>query len=110
MTSDSGPNPEPADMTRRSWIGLAMSLPVLALEMGSHFTGLHRWFGPQNSNGLQLVLAAPVVLWGGWPGLTAVSNTRVGALAAERASGSAFSVSTAGCPTALPKLGHMQTF
>jgi Cu+-exporting ATPase len=64
---DSGPNPELVDMTRRFWIGLALTLPVFALEMGSHFTGLHMWLGSQASNWLQLVLATPVVLWAGWP-------------------------------------------
>ena len=32
-TAESGPNPELVDMTRRFWIGLVLSLPVLALEM-----------------------------------------------------------------------------
>ena len=38
--ADSGPNPELADMTRRFWIGLALALPVMVLEMGGHF-GAH---------------------------------------------------------------------
>lgn len=65
----SGPheNAELADMMRLFWIGLALSLPVVALEMGGHFLGLHRWIGGQLSNWLQLVLATPVVLWAGWP-------------------------------------------
>ena len=62
-----GPNEELIDMTRRFWIGLAISLPVLALEMGGHFTGLHLLLGKQTSNWLQLLLATPVVLWAGWP-------------------------------------------
>lgn len=66
-TTDSGPSAELVDMTRRFWIGLALSLPVLALEMGGHLTGLHQWFGQQKSNWIQLVLATPVVLWAGWP-------------------------------------------
>jgi P-type Cu+ transporter len=60
-------NPELADMTRRFWIGLALTVPVFALEMGGHLTGLHRWLGQQTSNWAQLVLATPVVLWAGWP-------------------------------------------
>lgn len=44
-----------------------LSLPVLALEMGGHMTGLHQWLGAQTSNWLQLLLATPVVLWAGWP-------------------------------------------
>ena len=66
-TADAGPNPELADMTRRFWIGLALTLPVFALEMGGHLTDLHMWLGSQTSNWIQLVLATPVVLWAGWP-------------------------------------------
>ena len=65
--AETGPNPELIDMTRRFWIGLVVSLPVLALEMGGHLTGLMMVLGKQNSNWLQLVLATPVVLWAGWP-------------------------------------------
>lgn len=67
VTADAGPNPELVDMTRRFWIGLALSLPVLALEMGSHLTGLDHVIGRSTSNWLQLALATPVVLWAGWP-------------------------------------------
>ncbi|WP_156466975.1 heavy metal-binding domain-containing protein, partial [Phenylobacterium sp. CCH9-H3] len=66
-TADSGPNPELADMTRRFWIGLALALPVLALEMGGHVFDLHRWISPATSNWVQFALATPVVLWAGWP-------------------------------------------
>jgi Cu+-exporting ATPase len=62
-----GPNPELADMTRRFWIGLALAVPVVALEMGEHFTNLHMIVGQSASNWIQLVLATPVVLWAGWP-------------------------------------------
>jgi Cu+-exporting ATPase len=61
------PNPELRDMNRRFWVGLVLSLPVLALEMGGEMLGLRRALGPLLSNGLQLVLATPVVLWCGWP-------------------------------------------
>ena len=67
VTADSGPNPELIDMTRRFWIGAALALPVLVLEMGGHLTGLHRMLGQQLSNWLQFLLATPVVLWAGWP-------------------------------------------
>nr|WP_246035112.1 copper-translocating P-type ATPase [Rhizobium rosettiformans] len=66
-TLETGPSPELADMSRRFWIGLVLSIPVLALEMGGHLTNLHMLLGPQTSNWLQLVLATPVVLWAGWP-------------------------------------------
>jgi Cu+-exporting ATPase len=64
---DHGPHPELVDMTRRFWIGLALTLPVLALEMGGHLTGLHMLLGKTTSNWLQLIFATPVVLWAGWP-------------------------------------------
>ena len=65
--SESGPNPELVDMTRRFWIGLVLSLPVLALEMGGHLTNLHMLLGKTLSNWIQFALATPVVLWAGWP-------------------------------------------
>jgi YHS domain-containing protein len=65
-SADAGPNPELADMQRRFKIGLVLTLPVLVLEMGPHLTGLHL-LGRQAVNGLQLLLATPVVLWAGWP-------------------------------------------
>ena len=67
VTADSGPNHELIDMTRRFWIGLALAIPVVALEMGGHFTGLHMLLGKQLSNWLQFLFATPVVLWAGWP-------------------------------------------
>jgi P-type Cu+ transporter len=65
-TGETGPNPELADMTRRLWIGLALAIPVVLLEMGSHLLNLHI-VPPAISNWIQLVLATPVVLWSGWP-------------------------------------------
>jgi P-type Cu+ transporter len=67
VSAETGPNPELADMTHRFWIGLALTVPVFALEMGGHLTGLHQWLGQQTSNWVQLALATPVVLWAGWP-------------------------------------------
>jgi Cu+-exporting ATPase len=68
VTADSGPNPELADMSRRFWIGLALTIPVFALDMGGHiFPALHHLVPPQLSAWLQLLLATPVVLWAGWP-------------------------------------------
>ena len=66
-TLSDGPSPEFADMKRRFIIGLVLTLPVVALEMGGHFLGLGRLIGPQASNWLQMTLATPVVLWAGWP-------------------------------------------
>ena len=67
VSAEAAPNVELVDMTRRFWIGLVIALPVLALEMGGHLTGLMMFLSRQNSNWIQLVLATPVVLWAGWP-------------------------------------------
>src|SRR5215472_12922139 len=64
---EAAPNAELADMTRRFWIALVLTLPVLALEMGGHLTNLHMLLDQTWSNWLQFVLATPVVLWGGAP-------------------------------------------
>lgn len=64
---ETGPNPELADMTRRFWIGGALALPAVVLEMGGHLAGPHNWIEPTWSNWIQLVFATPVVLWAGWP-------------------------------------------
>jgi Cu+-exporting ATPase len=66
-TAEAQPNAELIDMTRRLWIGLALTLPVFVLEMGSHLTGLGHLVGQSTSNWIQLALATPVVLWAGWP-------------------------------------------
>jgi len=62
-----GPSAEYRDMRRRFRVGLALALPVFALEMGGHLTGLHMMLGRQASNWIQMLLATPVVLWAGWP-------------------------------------------
>jgi Cu+-exporting ATPase len=66
-TAETGPNSELADMTRRFWIGGALSLPVVVLEMGGHLVGGHNWIDPTLSNWIQFAFATPVVLWAGWP-------------------------------------------
>jgi P-type Cu+ transporter len=66
-SAESTPNPELAAMTRRLWIGLALSLPVVALEMGGHLVDLHGVINQSTSNMLQFIFATPVVLWAGWP-------------------------------------------
>ena len=65
-TADATPNAELADMMRRFWIGLVLSVPVLALEMGGHLVG-DRFVPRRMSNWIQFALATPVVLWAGWP-------------------------------------------
>jgi Cu+-exporting ATPase len=54
---------ELADMRRRFWVSAVLTLPLFALAMSEMWRPLHGrgWLW------LQLALAAPVVLWGGWP-------------------------------------------
>ncbi|MFZ5734550.1 MAG: heavy metal translocating P-type ATPase [Pseudomonadota bacterium] len=66
VTLDSAPNPELVDFTRRFWIGLALALPVIVLDMGAHITG-HDLIEPRFSQWVQFVFATPVVAWAAWP-------------------------------------------
>ncbi|EKN0887306.1 Ag(+)-translocating P-type ATPase SilP [Salmonella enterica] len=67
-TASTGQSDELRDMTRRFWLGLLLTLPVLVLEMGSHlFPKMMQLLPPQYNVWLQLLLATPVVLWCGWP-------------------------------------------
>jgi Cu+-exporting ATPase len=68
VTAAEGPNPELVDMSRRFWIGLALTVPVFILAMSDLLPGnpLH-FLDMRVANWLQLVLTAPVVLWCGWP-------------------------------------------
>ncbi|MCB1531772.1 MAG: copper-translocating P-type ATPase [Alphaproteobacteria bacterium] len=67
ITGAEGENPELTDFKRRFWIGLILTLPVFALEMGAHLLDLHHYISGTASNWIQLVLATPVVLWAGKP-------------------------------------------
>lgn len=62
-------NPELEDMNRRFWIGLGPAVLVMLLAMSDMIPGmpLQRVFGGVALNWVQLVLATPVVLWGGAP-------------------------------------------
>src|SRR3954452_14076755 len=62
-------NPELRDMTRRFWISLALSVPLLAMVMGEHFAkpGFDPLVPPHLPVWVQLIRATPAVLWGGWP-------------------------------------------
>lgn len=68
VTADTGPSEELRDMTRRFWIGAALTLPILVLEMGSHLVDAIHDAVPASVSALaQFALATPVVLWAGWP-------------------------------------------
>ena len=62
-------NPELRDMTRRFWVSLAFTVPLLALAMGRMLPGqpLDRLASPHTLHWVELALATPVVLWGAKP-------------------------------------------
>jgi len=63
-------NLELADMSRRFWIGVALSAPVVLLGMLGDILGLGRSIRPDVSQWLQFAFATPVVWWAGWPFFT----------------------------------------
>ncbi|HWP58570.1 MAG TPA: heavy metal translocating P-type ATPase [Candidatus Acidoferrales bacterium] len=69
VTLEEEVNPELVDMTRRFWISAALTAPIFLLAMTEFIPGqpVHKSFSPHLLNVLQLLVASPVVLWGGWP-------------------------------------------
>ena len=57
------------DMTRRFWIGLALTLPVFVVAMAHLIPSLahQSWLDSDASRWMQFALSTPVVLWAGWP-------------------------------------------
>jgi Cu+-exporting ATPase len=68
-TADEGPNPELVDMTRRLWVSVALTAPLFLAAMTEMLPGnpLGRVLAGPRVAWVQLLLATPVVLWGGWP-------------------------------------------
>jgi Cu+-exporting ATPase len=60
-------NPELSDMTRRFWISLALTVPLMAIAMVAMFSMPGHLFRGAMLPWLELALATPVVLWCGWP-------------------------------------------
>jgi Cu+-exporting ATPase len=62
-------NPELAMMSRRFWISVALSLPVLVLSMSDMIPGqpVQHALSMRAISWIEFVLATPVVIWGGWP-------------------------------------------
>jgi Cu+-exporting ATPase len=62
-------NTELKDMTRRFWVGVALTVPVFVMAMGEMLPGapLQQVLAPGAQAWAELVLATPVVLWAGWP-------------------------------------------
>ncbi len=69
VTLDEEVNPELTDMTRRFWIGVVLTAPIFFLAMSDLIPGqpVQPLLPMRLLNWIQLCLATPVVLWGGWP-------------------------------------------
>ncbi|WP_292273164.1 copper-translocating P-type ATPase [Marinobacter sp.] len=74
---DEGPNPELVDFTRRFWVALVFSIPLLILSMTPYLgiMAVRDFFGERMSMWIELVLATPVILWSGWPFFTRGYNS-----------------------------------
>jgi P-type Cu+ transporter len=68
VTADAA-NPELTTMTRRLWVGAALTLPLLAVMLSDVLPGhpLQQIAQGRLLGWLEFALATPVVLWGGWP-------------------------------------------
>jgi Cu+-exporting ATPase len=76
-TLEEAPNHELIDMSRRFWWSLALTTPILAFMVSeflpgqtpalSEVEGLQQGVPPGLATWVEFALAAPVVLWGGWP-------------------------------------------
>jgi Cu+-exporting ATPase len=69
ITVEEETNPELVDMTRRFWLSVMLTLPVFLIGMSDVLPGrpLERIVSMDALGWIQLALATPVVLWGGWP-------------------------------------------
>jgi len=69
VTAEEGDNPELREMTRRLTWSAILSLPLFLLTMGAMLVGHEpaAFVPPRPLAWIELALATPVVLWGGWP-------------------------------------------
>ncbi len=81
--SNASANAELADMQRRFVVSAVFTLPLFVLAMGEMLPGdpLGHAVGMERRLWIELALATPVILWGGWPFFArAVASVRNGAL------------------------------
>ncbi len=58
-------NPELASMTRRFWVSVALTAPLFVITLAGNMW--HLRIPLSFAAWIELLLASPVVLWGGWP-------------------------------------------
>src|SRR5437016_2232118 len=68
-SSEREQNPELARLTLRFWISVVLTVPILLAAMGAYLLAipLEKLISARVLTWVELVLATPVVLWGGWP-------------------------------------------
>ena len=69
VSLDATSDPELIDMTRRFWVSAVLAVPLAIFVMGAHLIPNmpHKWMNSQLTHWIELAVATPVVLWGGWP-------------------------------------------
>jgi P-type Cu+ transporter len=69
VTAEEQENPELTSMTRRFWVSVALTAPILLAAMGAYLPGapLEKLISVRALTWVELILATPVVSWGGWP-------------------------------------------
>jgi Cu+-exporting ATPase len=72
-------NPELKDMTRRFWVSVVLTAPLFLVAMAHLLPGetLGHFLSPERMGWIELLIATPVVLWGGWPFFVRASNSVV---------------------------------
>ena len=69
VTLEEEENPELRDMSCRFWVSIGLAVPVFIIAMAAEFrpAAVAQWISPRPQQWIELALATPVVLWGGWP-------------------------------------------
>ena len=69
VSADEGESAELRDTRLRFWVSVVLTIPVFASAMGEFIPGrpLDQLAAPRTWTWIELILATPVILWGGWP-------------------------------------------
>jgi Cu+-exporting ATPase len=69
LAPESEGNAELASMRRRFWVSVALTIPLMIVAMSEMIRAfpLNRFLAGTTRSWIELLLATPVVIWGGWP-------------------------------------------